>query len=288
MQTNLLISSWSETFLRICAPWRYRNTSIDTPLKWNIGEHHSGPVHTFREAGTHLLISHWSGTLKDITLDLCTFGHVNKYEGRTLDKITPDLCTLETEEHINKYESRALNKITPDLSTPLERQEYTCCYPIEVRTLPRICACIQRHETYWYHVIEVEYWRTSLRTYATWRHSNTSIDNQLKWNIGDHHSEYVHTFREVGVHLLISHWSETSENLENITPNLELVSTSGDMRKYFIDIQLKWNIGSLLLVRTCVHPQIGGGATSDISLKWNSGGKYSGPVHASEDTGAHQ
>jgi hypothetical protein len=40
----------------------------------------------------------------------------------------------------------------------------------------------------------------------------------------------------------------------------------------FIDIQLKWNIGSLPLVRTCANSQIGGGTTIEFSLKCNSGG----------------
>ena len=74
------ISLWA------CTLWWHWNTLIDIQLKWNIERHHSRPVHTFRESGTHLLIYYWSGAMEK------------------MENATPDLCApLEKQEHIGWY-----------------------------------------------------------------------------------------------------------------------------------------------------------------------------------------
>ena len=169
--------------------WSSRSTFVDIPLKWKIGEHHSGPVPTFREAVTHLLISHWSGTLENmenVTPDsrlVHTFREagthllISHWSG-TLENVTPYLWTpSETWEQIYWLIcncSGTLEDITLDLCTPLRTQEHINRYPI----------------------IEVDH--------------------------GEHHSGPVHTSDGIGTHQEISNWSETSENITlDLCPPLE-------------------------------------------------------------------
>ena len=99
------------TIVQTCAhPQRSRKTSIDSHWSEARGKY-SGPMHASENTGAHQLVFHWSGTLEDVTLDICIYGYRNtviyiqlKW---SLENIALDLCTpMRIQEHINIYPTK--------------------------------------------------------------------------------------------------------------------------------------------------------------------------------------
>ena len=304
------ISPW--TFASL---WKHEHKFIDMQLKWNIGGHHSEPVH-LGDTGTHQWISNWSGTLENITPDLCTSlktqEHINIYPievehgehhsgpvhtfgdmqtdfliynwSGTVENISLNLCTpLRLQEYINRYST--LENVTLNLYTPLvERQESICWYPIEVepwrtwRISPWTFAHLWRPENIF---IDTQLrWGLPLVWTCTHhqRHRNRSIDIPLQWNFAGYHFDFVYIHKQIGTHLMIHHWNRNLEDiyLKQYTPTNSLVGT------HFNDVSLKLNLGGHHF-----RPVNTSDASSeDVEThQWMS--HWSGTLHASGYARAH-